>query len=155
MQNGETGEAEENDEQNTTMIENSSRSVNYLARTINPGDRANESTWSPDNTVIDTSAKKQSNSIGYQRVLLGYCVNVEKGLDEFYFRLQDADQQLKSIIPTSESELRPLDKLPQCGELFLARAQKKQLCRAQILSCDDRNETVSLLLIDYGLITRY
>lgn len=139
-------------EHNTTFTEE-----DYLAHTINTN--AQESVWSPDRnkTIVDARRRKSTDINGceefveYQRVLVGYCVQV-KSLDDFYFRVQDAEQQLKSIKP-QESDLVRLDSNPRKGELCWSKVDEK-LYRAQIIDFDPIKEQVDALHVDYGVNTR-
>ena len=127
------------------MIENGSTAaaaaVDYVSHTICREDK-NVSTWSPEQSkdMTDSSGTPTTTTaaaVEYQRVLVGHCVNAEKGIDEFYFRFQDADEQLKGVTPHDESELTPLadDRLPKRGETFMAKGNghvSREIGRAHV-----------------------
>lgn len=126
--------------------------ADYLARTINPNEqKSNESTWSLEQTRhSEPNNNENPEFVEYRRVLVGHCVNVNS-IEDFYFRVQDADQQINSIKP-NEADLKPCED-PKIGDLYWSRVNGN-LCRAQVLKIDDSKEHLNVLHIDYGVSTK-
>lgn len=124
----------------------------YHAQTIDPN--RSESVWSPDKSSnVDVRRRRTTNSqaADYQRVLVGFCPNINR-LDDFYFRPQDAEKQLKAIWPSSQdADLERLDAAPKIRELCWAKVNG-QLFRAQVIDVNncEKDGSCTVLYMDYG-----
>lgn len=144
------------DEENTTIVASEEEEASsYHAHTIDPNN--SESVWSPEKAPT-TTVKLNTLDTKYQRVLIGFCCNINR-LDDFYFRVQDADQQLKAIYPTQTDsdgsyDLTQLDGEPRVHELCWSRVNG-QLYRAEVINSKDDGDVCTVLHVDYGLTTTF
>lgn len=131
---------------------------------MKPEDENNRTVWNtdPDLSLSFTDIRKSNgvrksveNPPVYQCIVRGHCVNVI-GLDNFFFRLEDADMQMKDIQRELDiSKLRAFNTPIQVGQYCLCKHKNgKLLSRAQVIEVKNDNMNINVVYIDYGNIER-